>query len=148
MASTFIKIPCTFCKDEASRNLWNYILHETRLSEKNAYLHGIHKEDIAAMFYDLDNDGIPEILGTHYSSRFSGSGNFFMYILKKTPDGYIDLANTIYYNGDSKIKILDNMTNGYHDILIYEEEKNSRKYAYDKNLKKFRKVKNRKNSGK
>lgn len=107
--------------DEASVLLWNWILKYIKLSPKNAALHNIFQNDTAAFFFDLDDDGINEILGTHHSTTISGRGDSLLYIIKYDNDSklkYVPISKNLYFDAVSSIKILQEKSNGYHKIQV------------------------------
>lgn len=118
------------CSDSASEILWDYILKTTQLNEKIAAIHKIYKEDSKAVFFDLDDDGKDEIIGTHLASRTSAVGlglhlgvkNSSMYVLKKDGDSYKEIGGDLYFNSHRPIRILNKKNDGYRIIQVYGNE--------------------------
>lgn len=117
----------TFClhnsknSDEPSILLWNWILKYIRLTPKNAALHNIYQNETAAFFFDLDDDGVNEILGTHHSTTISGRGDSLLYIIKydkNKSSKYKPISKNLYFDADSHIDILEEKSNGYHKIQV------------------------------
>jgi len=124
----FLTIPClgeqtlflnkTWDKN-ASKILYEYILNEHKMSPEKAYdAFGYKLSDVRAIFYDLNADGIDEILGyIDVPSSYSADGAYFE-ILSKQANKYIwiSLFNAYPHLG---IKILDSKTDSYKDIVVY-----------------------------
>ncbi len=140
-------IAASFClksvknSDEASVLLWNWILGHIKLCPKNAAIHKIYQNDTAGFFYDLNEDGTREILGTHYATSLSGMGNCLLYILKYNPNEnlkYNLISKDLYFDAQNDINILQEKTDGYHDIMV--SSLNSEKpivLTYDKSKKSY-----------
>lgn len=105
--------------DEASVLFWNWLLKYTKLTAKTASIHNIYQQDSAAFFYDLDEDGKREIMGTHYASAVSGMGDCFLYILKYDKEKnskYKLISDDLYFDADMPIEILEEKSGNYHKI--------------------------------
>ena len=136
------KVVYSFClqnaknSDEASVLFWNWLLRHIRLSPKNAALHNIYQQDTVAFFYDLDNDGRREIIGTHYASAIAAAGDFLLYILKydnESKQKYKLISDYLYFDAFLPIEIIEDKTAGYHKIRVVSQNDYSKKiYAFDK----------------
>lgn len=122
--------------DEASILFWNWLLKYTKLTPKTASIHNIYQQDSAAFFYDLDDDGKREILGTHYASAVSGMGNCFLYILKFDKDKsskYRIISDDLYFDADSPIEILEEKSGNFHKIRVSSQLNDKEKiFVFDK----------------
>lgn len=126
------------CSDEPSEILWKYLLKTTRLTEKTAEFHNIYKKDCVAVFYDLDDDGVSEVVGTHYASETRNVGHNIIYILKKGKKGYEDICYRIFLCQNSPIYVLKNKTEGFHDLELREKCSNTVLiYVYSKNINRY-----------
>lgn len=127
--------------DEASVLLWNWILKHIKLCSKNAAIHKIYQNDTAGFFYDLNEDGTREILGTHYATSLSGMGDCLLYILKFNTEEdkkYSLISKDLYFDAQNNINILQEKTDGYHNIMV--SSINSEKpivLTYDKSKKSY-----------
>ncbi len=134
----FILLDKAKCTDEASEILWRYILKSTKLTEKTAEFHNIYKKDCAAVFYDLDDDGVDEIIGTHHSSASRHPGSGILYILKKEKTGYDEIGYRILFSESSPIYVLEDKTKGFHNLKC--QQKGSALdsvFIYSKNIDKY-----------
>ena len=72
-------------------------------------------DDTNAVFYDLNDDGVEEIIGICHSD--GGSAGYSLHILKKNfGSGYKELAPFINFYAGSPIFVHKSKTNGFHDI--------------------------------
>lgn len=125
--------------DAASQKLWEFILSDIKLSEKNAKLHEIYESDSRAVFYDLDDDGVSEIVGTHYATGSRRMGYNIMYILKKQKNGkYKDIGYRMFFAPNSPIFILNTKTKGFHDLRCYNSKSDlDSVFVFSKNIGKY-----------
>lgn len=105
--------------DKASQIFWHWLLKYVKLSPKNAALHNVFEYDSAAVFFDLNDDGIDEIIGTHYASATSGNGDCLLYILKKDNSKYKKISSDIYFDPTISIYISPQKNNGYYDLQVF-----------------------------
>lgn len=73
-------------------------------------------KDTIAFEYDIDDDGVDEIIGSNVAEPFFKDGNGEFYVLKKRDDKYSLLAAFPVNIKTKKIYILEDKTNGLHDI--------------------------------
>ena len=163
---TFLSVPC-FAEDinylnekwdnEASKILYEYRLSELNFTPEKIYeAFGYKLSDVRAIFYDLNSDGINEIIGYINSPSEACVEGTALTILKKEKEFFLPLANFNFYP-DSGINILDSKTDGYSDLKTFftkihfdESPKlhiirlyNSSGLAkYDKKLKRYQSVSN------
>ena len=117
----------------ASELFWDWLLGYVRLNAKQAILHGVFRDDAAAVFYDLTGSGDKEIIGTHYATMSVGNGDSLLYILENKNGKYKRISDSIYFDPSTQVYALEHKTDGYKDILV--ESLFSKKpviYAYDK----------------
>lgn len=96
-------------------------------------MHGVFRDDAAAVFFDLTGNGENEIIGTHYASAASGNGNCLLYILRNEKGRYKRISESIYFDPSTQVYALDHKTDGYRDILVESLfAKQPIVYAYDK----------------
>ena len=125
---TFLSLPC-FAEEviyinkkwdkEASKILYEYRLSELNFTPEKAYeAFGYKLSDVRAIFYDLNSDGINEVIGyINVPSEVCVEGTALT-ILKKEKENFLLLANFNFYP-DSGINILDSKTDGYFDIKTF-----------------------------
>ena len=107
------------CDKEASKILYEYQLQEHEMTPQKAYeTFGYKLSDVYAVFYDLNSDGINEIIGfvnVPYSYSRDGAN---LYILKKKEFKSEDISGINAYPF-SGIYILDTKTSGFKDIMVF-----------------------------
>lgn len=101
-------------------------MQHIRLSESHAAIHNIFNKDCVAVFYDINSDGVDEILGTHYASALNGNGECLLYVLQKVGDGeYKEITGEeVYFNVQKPICILLKQRDGYKNFQVYSDSKN------------------------
>ena len=162
----FLSIPCfaeeTIYLDEKWDKEASKILYEQRLAEMNytpdkAYeVYGFRLSDVRATFYDLNSDGVNEIIGYINAPCEVCVEGTALTILQKENDVLTLLAHFNFYP-DSGIKILDTRSDGYFDLEVkftkiqLQEEPELRLIRlynscgfikYDKKLKRYQSVNN------
>lgn len=113
--------------DEATLLFWNWLLYYTKFTPKHAALHNIYQKNSTAFFYDLDDDGVKEIIGTHYATSVAGQGNCLLYILKydeKSKTKYKLISQGLYFDAHKSIAILKDTSANYHKIQITKIDSN------------------------
>ena len=121
--------------DEASLLLWNWLLNYTGLSVQHAAIHNIYEKNTHAIFYDLDGDGVREILGTHDSTTITGMGNNLLYILKydeKIKSKYKKISRDLYFNAHKPITIFFEEKNKYKKIRAVSIDNTPVTFVFDK----------------
>ena len=76
------------------------------------------KSDVRAVFYDLNSDGIDEVIGYINSSAFQCVEGYQLFILKNEPEGYMNIVNVNFYP-NLGVKIANSKTDNFFDIGIY-----------------------------
>lgn len=108
-------------------------MYYTKFTPKHAALHNIYQKNSAAFFYDLDDDGTREIIGTHYATSLAGQGNCLLYILKqdeKSKTKYKLISQSLYFDAHKSISILNDTNANYHKIQITKIGTNETKICY------------------
>lgn len=135
----FVIVSSASCDSAASKELWRFILSETKLSVENANLHKIYASDCRGVFYDLDDDGVDEIIGTHYATGPKSLGYNIMYILKrKENNNYEKISFRVYFTPNKPVFILKSKTKEFHDLKCYngKTEKDTT-VVYSKSINKY-----------
>jgi len=102
----------------AGKILYDYILKEENMTPKEIEdLANITPQSVIAFEEDLNDDGVNEIIGFVYSTFYSGSAGYNLFILKKYSDDYVNISD-VPVEPQAGIVILANKTNGYHDIIL------------------------------
>lgn len=106
---------------KAKKILKNYILNEYKKDPELIKLANIKTYPVLAVEFDLNNDGINEIIGTHQSTFFSCSQGSLLYILQKDKNNnYTNIIKSaIYFEPINKTYILKNKNNNYNEIKMY-----------------------------
>lgn len=142
MLFIFLSLPCLaedviYLDKQSDKNaakiLYEYALKEVNMTPQKAYeAFGYRLSDIKAVFYDLNSDGVDEIIGyIAVPSSYSQDGAC-LYILKKDRMAYMNICmvNTHPWKG---IWVLDSITNGFRNIRVYPTiELIQRRAIYDK----------------
>lgn len=104
---------------EASRIMYEYELKEQNKTPQEAYeAFGYKLSDVRAVFYDLNADGIDEVIGYIRSRGSWGQDGWWVQILKKENVVYEHFAS---FNTEPElgIYILDTKTSGFHDLKVF-----------------------------
>ena len=121
--------------NDASIIFWHWLLDYTKLTPQHASLHNIYQCDTSAFFFDLNNDGTNEILGTHYSTSITGEGNCLLYILKydkSKPKNYQKISDNLYFDAHSPIVIIQNNKNNFAQIQATDINQNIKYFVFNK----------------
>lgn len=123
---TFLSLPCfaeeTIYLDEtwdkeASKILYEHCLAESDLTPEKAYeFFGYKLSDARAVFYDLNSDGINEIIGYINVPYFWCREGMALFVLQKNDNNYDNILNCINFYPENGVKILDTKTAGYYDF--------------------------------
>lgn len=122
----FLTLPCLaediFYLDkkwnkEASKILYDYALKKVNMSSEQALeVFGYKLEDVRAVFYDLNSDGISEVIGyINVPSSWSREG-MALFILQKVNKNYNDDLGYFNFYPEKGLRILDTKTDGYYDF--------------------------------
>lgn len=104
---------------EASRLLYEFELKELSLTPQKAKeLFNFTGDDVRAVFYDLNSDGVSEIIGYINVSAFWSSDGMALIILKKENGNYKNISwlNTAPSMG---IYVLDAKTSGFKNLKVF-----------------------------
>ncbi len=105
---------------KASKILYNVILRDNEWTkEKASEVFNVYLDRVLAFFVDLNDDGTKEIVGIIESTAFSCKQGLQIFILHKENGKYKDISDGMNFEPQYKIKILDDKTSGFKDILIY-----------------------------
>ena len=77
------------------------------------------KNRMMAHYFDLNEDGEPEILGFGDSTFFGTMRELDLYILQKQNGKYVDIAEGCIFFIPEKVEILEDKINNYHRIKYY-----------------------------
>lgn len=110
---------------------WNWLLDYLKLTAKTASLHDIYQQDCAAIFYDLDDDGLREIIGTHFATDISGRGSCYLYIIKSDSGKFVKyklISGDFTFDVNKPIEIMDKKSGGYRNIRAKSQRNGRFKY--------------------
>lgn len=128
MLFIFLNLPC-FAEDviyldkksdkNASKILYEYALKEVNMTPQKAYeAFGYRLSDVKAVFYDLNSDGVDEIVGYIDSVVYSCVEGTRLFILKKENNQLLGLSN-LNFCPESGVYILDTKSNDFSDVKIF-----------------------------
>ena len=107
------------CDKEASKILYEYQLQEHEMTPQKAYeTFGYKLSDVYAVFYDLNSDGINEIIGYINAPYTCCVEGIRLFILKKKDNIYTSLTVVNFYP-EKGITVLDSKTDGFYDLKIH-----------------------------
>ena len=123
----FLTLPCIadevlyldkIWDEKASKILYEHVLKKVNMTSEQSYENfGYKLEDVRAVFYDLNGDGISEVLGfIDVPSSYSRDGASF-YILQRKNIYYRDISLINAYPATG-IHILETKTNNYCDVGV------------------------------
>lgn len=105
---------------KASKILFDTVIREKELSQERIAEYELSPGFTYAFFVDLNEDGIKEIIGFIDNGYFYGRPGVDLFILHKENGQYKNIAEWVYVDVKYTIKILENKTNGWHDIEVYQ----------------------------
>lgn len=107
-------------EQEASRILYKYILSGEDMSTEMIELARITPETVRAFEYDLNDDGVNEIIGTCYSTYYFGViTGYHLFILQlQNNKRYKDISNVDFLPSTDNINILKNIKNNKFNRLF------------------------------
>lgn len=103
----------------ASKIMYEHELRELNVTLEKAYeIFGFKQSDVRAVFYDLNSDGVNEIIGYVNAGYSRSSDGLVLKILKKVNGRYenISMVNTA---PAMVIHILNTKTSGFYDLKVY-----------------------------
>lgn len=104
---------------DASKILYEYNLSELNLTPEKVYeAFGYKLSDVRAVFYDLNSDGVDEVIGYINSSYETCAAGAAITILKKEKGFFSTLAKFHFYP-HSGVSIIDSKNDGYFDLKMY-----------------------------
>lgn len=104
---------------EASKILYEHELREQHVTPEKAYeIFGYKQSNVRAVFYDLNSDGVNEVIGYVDAGYSRSSDGTALKILKKVNGRYenISMVNTF---PAMEIPILNTKTFGFYDLKVY-----------------------------
>lgn len=114
---------------KAENIFWYYLFTNYSLTKSGAQ-EPFEKDGTSVFLFDLDDDGVDEIIGTNWAGYFWGQESGAVFILKKNKDSYIEFCvidvDTLFRN----IYILKSKTNNYHDLMIEDKDGNKKMLKY------------------
>jgi len=131
----FLTLPC-FAEEvlyldkkwnqEASKILYNYVLEKVKMTSEQAFeAFGYKLEDVRAVFYDLNSDGINEVIGYINAPSFWCREGMALFILQNVDNSYNDDLGYFNFYPEKGIRILNTKTDGYYDFERYFTKINS-----------------------
>ena len=78
-------------------------------------------EDVRAVFYDLNSDGISEVIGYINAPSSWCREGMALFILQKVNNSYNDNLGYFNFYPEKGIRILNTKTDGYYDFEITED---------------------------
>ena len=105
---------------KASKILFDVILRDEEWTKEEAAKNfNVNLDKSSAFFVDLNDDGVNEIIGVIWSSFFYCKQGWQIFILHKENGQYKNIAEILHFEPQDKIRILDNKTSGFRNILTY-----------------------------
>ena len=131
MLFIFLILPC-LAKDvlylnkkwdkEASKILYEYELRELNVTPEKAYeLFGFKQSDARAVFYDLNSDGVNEVIGYIDTRYYYGVLGWSLFILRKNSNDYVNISSINFYPEKGLYIFNNKLTNGYYELGFYED---------------------------
>ena len=105
---------------KASKILFDVILRDEEWTKEEAAKNfNVNLDKSSAFFVDLNDDGVNEIIGVNWSSFFFCKQGLQIFILHKEKGEYKNISDGMHFEPQRKIKVLDEKTFGFRDILTY-----------------------------
>lgn len=124
----FLSLPCfaekkidvfSMSNPQASKILYEFELKDMKVSrEKAKDAFNYDQSNVYALFYDLNSDGVNEIIGFIDSTYFYCLQGYELFVLKKVGNEYIRITDVHFYP-NVEFCILDSKTNGFYDLKVH-----------------------------
>ena len=124
----FMSLPCfaekkinlfDMSNSQASKILYEFELKDMNVSrEKAKEAFNYDQSDVYAIFYDLNSDGVNEIIGFINSTYFYCVQGYELFVLKKVGNEYKRITE-VHFFPNVEFFILDSKTNGFHDLKVH-----------------------------
>ncbi len=104
---------------QASKLLYEYELKDLNTTPEKAFeIFGFKESDVRAVFYDLNSDGVNEIIGYINRSCFWSRDGMALFILKKENGNY---ENISWLNTEPSlgVYVYENKTFGFCDLKVF-----------------------------
>ena len=138
-AKTEIDFQKVSCDSNALEIFWEWLLSYVKLTPAHAALHDVFKKDSLAVFVDLDDDGVDEILATHLASVKHSDADCLLYILKWQNNKYIKISSQMFFDLKQPVIVLKHKTAQYRDIQVFSQNKHKQQiWIYDLGTKLYR----------
>lgn len=130
----------------ASKILYNYVLTDVDMTPKEIEeIARITPERVNAFEYDLNSDGIKEVIGVVYSTYYYGSiDGYHLFVLQKQNETYKDVSSVSIEPIAGNLVILKKKKNGYYKLFVtkrnvceYNPQKTYFVYAYTLDVVRF-----------
>ena len=109
----------TTSNPQAAKLLYEFVLKDMEISQEKAKeVFEYDKSDVYAIFYDLNSDGVNEIIGYIYSPYFYCLQGYELFILSKDNNLYKRISY-VHFFPEGKLYILNSKTNEYHDLKLH-----------------------------
>ena len=122
-----IDLVMDFGETSANRVVYNYLKKHYKEDIDTSALTTLTGKDfnensIHAFWYDLNDDGINEVIGIPYQTPvFCGLHTSSLFILQKSGNEYEKIGEISYYYFEGVVTILKEKTNNYHNIQFRKE---------------------------
>lgn len=106
---------------QASKLLYEYELKDLNTTpEKANEVFGFSESDVRAVFYDLNSDGVNEIIGYINSNYYYGVLGWQLFILQKRNNEYVNISSVNFYPKAGLHILKDSKLFGYYALGYYE----------------------------
>ncbi len=104
---------------QAAKILYEFELKDMGIDRKKSKeLYNYDESDAYAIFYDLNSDGVDEIIGFIYSTYFYCVQGYELFILKRVNNEY-ERITYVHFFPEGDLHILDSKTAGYSDLKVH-----------------------------